>query len=132
MRYLLIAVQTLAAGAAHAVDTVPYACLPAQIAGTGTRAAVSVNGKCTWAGWYCPGERMPQLMVIRNDAITSTHRVLLAAALGGELDLAGINDIRSRLATGNVWSGPLHECWWPERAKLLAVRPAAPASVATQ
>ncbi len=93
---------------------------------------MSVNGTCTWAGWYCPGERMPQLMVIRNDAITSTHRVLLAAALTGELDMAGINDIRSRVATGNVWSGPLHECWWPERAKLLAVRPAAPASGATQ
>lgn len=133
MRRTLIALALVATvtTAAHAADTVPFACMPQQLGGTGTRAAASVNGTCAWAGWYCPGVRMPQLMVIRKDSVTSTHQVLIAAALNGDLKLADLNDIRSRVATANVWSGPLFDCWWPERDKLLAVRPQPAASAAS-
>ncbi len=36
IRHILALCLLLLSAAAHAADTVPYACLPAQIAGTGT------------------------------------------------------------------------------------------------
>lgn len=125
MKHHLIALALLLAGSAHAADTAPYACLPKVAGGTGTAVTGGINAQCAWVGWYCPGfSAWPQIAVIDVRALTSTHQVLIQAALNRDLDLAAVNDMRSRLATANIWSGPLYECWIKDKAKLLAVRPA--------
>lgn len=125
MRRYLTFLAIFLSFAANAADTGPFACLPKVAGGTGTKVAGSINSKCAWVGWYCPGFSVwPQIVVVDVRALTSTHQVLIQAALNRDLDLAAVNDIRSRLATANVWSGPLYECWIKDKDKLLAIKPA--------
>lgn len=125
MRKLLIALSlAFITHASHAADTEAFACLPKQLHGRGTQAVISVANGCAWAGWYCHGlTRWPQIVVMDLKAVTSVHQQLIALVLTGDLDLPAMNDIRSRLATGNVWSGPLYACWSRSADKLLAIKP---------
>lgn len=125
MRRILIALALLLASTAHAADTAPYACLPKVAGGTGTKVAGSINAQCAWVGWYCPGFSVwPQIAVVDAAKFTGVHQMLLQGVLNRDIDLSAVNDLRSRLATANVWSGPLYECWIKDKDKLLAIKPA--------
>lgn len=119
-RILAAAAALLCSLAAHAA---PLACLPRQVpGGTGTFAVASVNAEGAWAGWYCGGVAEPQLVAVSKAHITATHRVLLAAALSGDLTLADINGLIQRMARDDINGPVLKPVWYPERDKLKAVR----------
>lgn len=105
-------------GQAHA------SCVPANLGGTGSRLVYAENGAGCWVGWWCPSGD-PQERWAKTPYI--------AAAVKSKCGLVGTRRElwawvqKPSVAALKFGADPhtdaaLRAVWWPERAKLDAVR----------
>jgi len=111
-----------APGKAKACRATDYAeqidCYPAQLGGSGSRAAwgVSLSPAQAWAGWWCGG-RMQVIACTGSGCLPDVAKRVMSTTseiLGAELKAA---------RTEHIDSSALRAVWWPHMAEIQAVKP---------
>jgi hypothetical protein len=98
------------------VDTVT--CYPAQLGGTGSRAAwgVSLSPVQAWAGWWCDG-RLQVVACAASGCLPDTARRVLSTTSNT------LNTELKSARTEHIDSPALRAVWEPHMAEIVAARP---------
>lgn len=118
MKYIAIAlllfVSTAQAGS--------FDCMPAQLGGTGTRAAwgAQISPPQAWAGWWCSGRR--HVVACVSDGCAKALNPVTAFEQSNRRTLKGANTLLTTLETVSINDQALRAVWAPHRAEMDALK----------
>lgn len=117
----LITLLFAAALASPSANAQSFTCLPAQLAGSGTKALLASNPKGDFVAYYCPGEEFPSMVVCLKSTCSLVGSKRAFATFLSNPTLGGLNKAMAPFTRNPLRDPELKTVWLPHADEIAAL-----------